>query len=132
LGPFWYVAGRRVLLAHSGGVQIELIEHPGEDGGHVTNVIPVGREGLHHFAMASDDFERDEARYGARMPRTGGGEVRGMRYAFFDAREEFGCMLELLEWVEWMRERADGIAAASAGWDGSGDLIRPPWPAGAR
>jgi hypothetical protein len=50
-----------------------------------------------------------------------------MHYAFFDARAELGCMLELLEWVDWMAERADGIAAVSAAWDGAGDLIRPPW-----
>lgn len=125
VGPFFIVGGRRVALAHSGDLQIELIEHPGEDGGHITDIIPVGREGLHHIAVKSDDFDRDTAHYARRLARTGGGEVRGMRYAFFDARPALGCMLEVLEWVDWIRERAERIQATCEGWDGSGELIRP-------
>jgi hypothetical protein len=124
VGPFFVVKGRRVALAHSGGLQIELIEHPGADEAHIADIVPAGREGLHHIAVKSDDFERDTAHYARGLVRTGGGEVRGMRYGFFDARPALGCMLEVLEWVDWIRERAEMIEATCEAWDGRGELIR--------
>lgn len=80
-----------------GGVQLELIEPIGEDSAWFEGLDKRG-EGVHHLAfwvegMATSRQFLDEKG----MPLIHRGDMGDGQYAYFDAQEHLGTMIELLE-----------------------------------
>lgn len=86
-----------------------------------------GEEGLHHTAIMVDDMEEAFAYFERNaMPvatRCGLGRSGGVDFAFIDARELLGHMIEIYPASDGLRGFYRMVRDASLGWDGS-DPIR--------
>lgn len=110
-----------------GSVMVELVVQHNPDPSALHEMFPFGsgREGLHHAALFVDDLEAAIARFateGAPLAQLSV-TATGTAFAFVDARESLGHMLELYAPTEQLTGFYDFVAAAARGWDGS-DLIR--------
>ncbi len=90
----------RVALVDLGAIKMELIQDDSENGLLATFVRERG-EGIHHFAMATDDIENDVEAFKARgvkmlhqEPRIG---LRGKKIAFMSPESLGGLYCELTE-----------------------------------
>jgi len=125
--------GQRVAHDHSsaygqwGEVMVEFVTQHGQDPSafHDMFLPGSGEQGLHHMAIWVDDLDASIAEFAKQgMPLSQMSEVEsGTRYAFIEAREIFGHMLELYEPNEALTGFYDMVRQASHGWDGA-DLIR--------
>ena len=101
--------------AQWGDLMIELIHQ--HDGGPDP---VVGRRGIHHVAHFVDDF----AAAAARLAATGHAEVlyaettTGMPFAFHDALDERGHLIEIYERTAPLARFYDMVREASVGWSG--------------
>ena len=80
-----------------GGVQLELIEPIGDDSAWAEGLRD-GGETVHHLAFWTENLRDDKAvleANGADMIQRG--DMGDGQYAYFDGREPFGTMVELLE-----------------------------------
>jgi methylmalonyl-CoA/ethylmalonyl-CoA epimerase len=80
-----------------GGVQLELIEPIGEDSAWAEGLRDAG-EAVHHLAFWTENMKQDKDHLeanGAEMIQRG--DMGEGQYAYFDARNRFGTMIELLE-----------------------------------
>ncbi len=88
-------AGCKVRMVRKGNSCIELFEFASGTPG--TPARPVNREGITHFALASDDFQKDYdhlAEHGVKFNAPPFGESPS-RFAY--GRDPFGNVIELLE-----------------------------------
>lgn len=110
-----------------GSVMVELVVQHNPDPSALHDMFPhgSGKQGLHHAALFVDDLEAAIARFAAEGAPLAQLSVTqtGTAFAFVDARESLGHMLELYEPTEQLTGFYDVIAAAARGWDGR-DLIR--------
>lgn len=110
-----------------GSVMIELVVQHNPDASVLHDMFPFGsgKEGLHHAALFVDDLEADIARFSADGAPLAQLSVTasGTAFAFIDAREDLGHMLELYEPTPLLTGFYDFVAAASTNWDGN-DVIR--------
>lgn len=112
-------------FAHSGAMQIELIEPHGDAASawHVTR--DTGRFGLHHIAYWTDEFDAAMARVeGASLEVVQAGDGNGMaRFVYVDVPES-ATLVEIMELTDLSTSFMDDIRAVSEHWDGSGPPIR--------
>ncbi|WP_324262045.1 VOC family protein [Altererythrobacter sp. H2] len=142
-GPFFVL--RHVALARSehrgverpfdhssaygqwGGVMVELVQQHNPDPSAVHDIYPhgSGQEGLHHAALFVDNLEAAIAQFaGEGMPLAQlSVTATGTAFAFIDAREQMGHMLELYEPSDVLTGFYAMVAEAAQGWDGS-DPVR--------
>jgi hypothetical protein len=114
-----------VAIAQAGPVQIELIEQHDAGPSVYRDSVPMGSEGLHHFACFVDNVGAEIERYRAiDAPTVLEGYFGDMHMAYVDTRAQFGHMIELLEHTPSIDGLFKYIADASREWDGS-DPIRP-------
>jgi len=110
-----------------GSVMVELVVQHNPDPSALHDMFPhgSGKQGLHHAALFVDDLEVKIARFAAEGAPLAQLSVTqtGTAFAFVDARESLGHMLELYEPTEQLTGFYDFVAAAARGWDGR-DLIR--------
>ena len=105
-------------------VELVVQRNPGASALHDMFPFGSGKEGLHHAALFADVLEADITRFAAegaplaQLSVTAGGTA----FAFIDARENLGHMLELYEPTPQLTGFYEVVARAAQGWDGK-DLI---------
>lgn len=110
-----------------GAVMVELVVQHNPDPSAFHDVYPLGsgRFGIHHTALIVDDLAAAIAAFAAdglalaQYAKT----VSGTDFAFIDAVERYGHMIELYEPTPTLTGFYAMVAAASEDWDG-GDPIR--------
>lgn len=90
-------AQAKLAFYDMGGVQLELIEPIGEDSAWYEGLANRG-EGVHHLAFWVDGMDRSLAFLDARgMPLIHRGDMGEGQYAYYNAQDRLGVMIELLE-----------------------------------
>ena len=116
------------LYGQWGDVMIEFLTQHSDEPSAVRDLYPAhaGQFGFHHTAVFVDDLNAAIADFEASgMPLAQLSEtVTGTRFAFVDASESLGHMIELYEPSQTLIGFYAMVRDASKGWDG-GDLIRP-------
>ncbi len=108
----------RCALGQLADMQIELIEVQTDEPDVYQEL---GRYGLHHFCIWTDDVDQVKADFIAEgyeiaMEMMSG---QGLHVIYFDCREVFGCYVEVNAPIEGL---AMGVKAQSMNWDGSRPL----------
>jgi catechol 2,3-dioxygenase-like lactoylglutathione lyase family enzyme len=110
-----------------GSVMVELVvqHNPAPSALHDMFPFGSGKEGLHHAALFVDDLNAATARFAADGAPLAQLSVTatGTAFAFVDARESLGHMLELYEPTPQLTGFYDLVATAARHWDGK-NLIR--------
>jgi hypothetical protein len=114
-----------IAFAHSGPMQIELIEAHGDAVSAWHEARDRGRFGLHHIAYWTDSFDEAMARVErASLDVVQAGDGNGMaRFVYLDVRAS-ATLVEIMELTDLSRPFMDDIRAVSEHWDGSGPPIR--------
>lgn len=141
VGPFFYL--EKIQAAHStyrgqptvlqlsigisqsGPLQIELIQQHNDAPSQFRAFLDAGREGQHHIAFWTTQFDQDLARHmkeGLEILSTANPAPN--RNAFFTAQDHPGTLIELSEISGPKGEFFKRVAEIAAEWDGS-DPIRP-------
>jgi hypothetical protein len=100
----------KTAIAYSGDIQIELVEPVGIYPCAYFDTIEEGGSGFHHLCYWSDDMDADLEHYqsqGFEIANQGQMTGGGPRFAYIDANEALGCMIELLE----RRESTESVFA---------------------
>lgn len=87
----------RLAFFDLGGVQLELVEPVGENSAWEEGLARNG-ESVHHLAFWTENMVQsaeDLKAHGVTLIQRG--DMGEGQYAYFDAYEPFGCMIELLE-----------------------------------
>ncbi len=114
----------RTAICYAGAVQIELVQPTGVGPSCYRETVPPGRDGFHHLCFWTHDLDADVARYLKRGATIAvrGRVKKGPAFAYLDATQEIGCMVELLEYSERLANVFDGWRKTCAEWQG-GDVI---------
>jgi hypothetical protein len=107
-----------VALGNMGNIQLELIQAYDDLPSAYRDSYKRGEEGFHHFGIVAYDYEAAHAHYAARYAEAQSGVSNGMRFAYFDARGDSQCMLEIVDDVANIRDVVAGLKKATDGWDG--------------
>lgn len=87
-----------VATAESGAIQIELIEQHNDVASCYRDLFPAGREGLHHVAVHTADYDAEVGRYEAMgCPAAFAGVYQGTRFVYMDTSATLGIMVEVVE-----------------------------------
>ena len=86
----------KIAIAHTGNVQLELIEAEGEC--YYTDFLKEHGEGLNHLGIYVQDIESEKERY----EETGigvlqEGEIYGVKWVYLDSFDKIGFVLELIQ-----------------------------------
>ena len=111
-------------FGYAGGGQIQLIQLHDDVSSIYHEMFPRGQEGFHHVAILSEDFDRDCADFANEGLSLALEMWTGANVAYFDARPQIGCFVEVIEGNEAARAFAGGWRRAHETWDGTGPLIR--------
>jgi hypothetical protein len=122
--------GRAAEFDHSsaygqwGTVQVELVEVHRAEPASLAEIVR-RTTGIHHMAtfVASIDAERERLDALGWPPVMTAETASGLRYAFHDARDHLGHLLEVYEASEGVLRLYDMVADAARGWDGA-DPVR--------
>lgn len=120
-----------LCFAHSGAVQIELIEQKNDVPSAYTEFLAKGREGCQHVSSWFDSHESFQKKrqelldQGYTLVHEGGSRAADAYFAYFETNEPGGLLFELSEALlpsgqqslAWMLEE-------TARWDGVTDPIR--------
>lgn len=114
----------RLALAQAGPVQVELIQPKGDGPNCYRDLVPAGTTGFHHICMWTHDIDADTAHFAAHgCPAVNTGRVRdSVRFAYYDARDTLGCMVEVMERSDEVEALFQSIAVAAVGWEGDDPL----------
>ena len=115
----------KTAIAYAGDIQIELVEPVGVYPCAYFDTIEAGATGFHHLCYWTEDIDADLSHYqkqGCTVANLGQMAGDGPRFAYLDASESLGCMIELLE-------RAEGTEAIFNTWKESAKNWRPGDPA---
>ena len=112
-------------FAHSGAMQIELIEAHGHATSAWHEARDADRFGLHHVAYWTDAFDAAFASVErAGLPVVQSGDSNGMaRFVYVEVTAS-ATLVEIMELTDLSRWFMDGIREASENWDGTGPTIR--------
>lgn len=116
----------KTAIAYSGDLQIELVEPIGSYPCAFFDVIEEGKTGFHHVCYWSDNIDADINHYtqqGFEVANQGQVVGGGPRFAYIDAFEKLGCMIELLERRESTEQLFASWRKASKSWTADQDLI---------
>lgn len=119
----------RVALAHTGGVQIELIQQTNDEPSAFRDFLRAGREGLQHVAFWTNDFDADldrARRHGLEVLQSGrsGSGAPDERFVYFTAQDHPGTVIELSETAGRKGALFRAVEEAARNWDGT-DPVRP-------
>ena len=107
-----------------GDVQVELVQIHGAEPAGLADIVQRS-SGIHHvatFVASIDDEQRRLTELGWPAVMTAE-TASGMRYAFHDARDELGHLVEIYEPSPGVQALYAMVAAASSGWRGE-DPVR--------
>jgi hypothetical protein len=114
-----------LALCHFGQFQLELIAPCDDAPSAFRDVYRAGEEGFHHLATIAAAFDTSVAHYKTRgYDVVQSGNAMGVRFCYFDARRDFGCMIEVIDDVPLTRTMSLMMEAATKGWNGE-DPYRP-------
>jgi hypothetical protein len=111
-----------VALAHSGPLQVELIELENGAPSPYREFLDAGREGLHHVAYIVSSIDEAVARGGIPVVMAGASDT--IRFAYLDSETHPGSVVELIERSAAVDTFFGKIEAASRQWSGA-EPIRP-------
>ncbi len=117
--------GHAAVFHHSsaygqwGNVQVELVQVHATTSASLAGVVPVA-SGLHHVAWFVPDLHAEQLRltalgWPALMTAS---TASGQRFAFHDARQDLGHLVEIYEPSCRVRELYAHVARAGRDWDG--------------
>jgi hypothetical protein len=107
-------------LAQAGDLQIELIRQGCDNPSAYRDLYPLGKEGFHHMAVFSDDYDAELASYREQgFEVATEGRAGPMRYCYVDTSPLMGFMIEILEKNDPFIQVFGQVAEASKDWDGS-------------
>jgi len=107
-------------LAQAGDLQIELIQQSCDNPSAYRDLFARGKEGFHHLAVFSDDYDAEIASYREQgFEVATAGRAGPMRYCYVDTSPVMGFMIEILEKNDPFIQAFGQVAEASKGWDGS-------------
>lgn len=87
-----------VAVVQTATLNIEFIQQHDEVPSCYRDLFPKGREGLHHVAIRSHDYDRDLAAYRAKgFASAFWGTYQGTRFNYIDTSSMLGIMVELVE-----------------------------------
>ncbi len=120
-----------VAFGHHGGLQIELIEQHNDEPSMFREFLDAGREGLHHVACWTQDYDRDKARMLERGFEVGHAseaesddELVSSRFCYVYHKDIPGMVVEILERSPSSDVMQEKMEEAARNWDGS-DPLRP-------
>ena len=107
-------------VAQAGNYQIELIRQGCNRASAYRDLFPPGKEGFHHFALFSADYDSEvESFLGRGLKVATEGRLGTVRYCYIDTAAELGFMIEIIEDNEPYRRVFAQIAAAATNWNGT-------------
>ena len=110
-------------LAQAGDLQIELIQQGCNSPSAYRDLFPMGKQGFHHVAVFSDDYDAEIASYREQgFEVATAGRAGPMRYCYVDTSPVMGFMIEVLERNDPFIQAFGQIADAAKGWDGSNPI----------
>jgi len=113
-----------MALGYLGNIQIELVQLHDDTPCAFHDMYKRGQEGMHHIGIIAEDYDKTFARYDKRYEVAQCGACMGMRFVHFDAREDFGCMVEIIESHPLVLTTRELTLTTSRDWDGR-DPFRP-------
>jgi catechol 2,3-dioxygenase-like lactoylglutathione lyase family enzyme len=115
-----------IAFANSGELQLELIQQHNAAPSAYREFLDAGREGFHHLAFWTEDFDARSAQAAAAgWSELQSGDGNGAaRFAYFDAGGSTSTAIELMELNDVTRWLAATVRAAASEWDGA-EPIRP-------
>ena len=114
----------KTAIAYSGDLQIELVEPVGSYPCAFYDVVEEGKSGFHHICYWTDDINADLGHYitqGFVIANQGQVVGGGPRFAYIDAFEKLGCMIELLERKESTEKVFESWREDSLSWSAEYD-----------
>lgn len=116
----------KTAIAYAGEVQIELVEPVGVYPCAYFDTIAEGKSGFHHLCYWSTDIDADLNHYleqGFSVANQGQMAGGGPRFAYVDASESLGCMLELLEYSDSVAGLFDQWKQDAKNWQAGNDPV---------
>jgi hypothetical protein len=121
-----------VAFSHHGSLQIELIQPHDAEPSMFREFLESGRQGLHHVACWTKDYDGDKARMLARGFEVGHaseaegpkGELVSARFCYVENKAIPGMIVEILERTPPGDHMQAAIEQAARNWDGV-DPLRP-------
>lgn len=87
-----------VAVVQTATMNVEFIEQHDDLPSCYRDLFPKGREGLHHVAIRSHDYDRELANYHANgFVSAFWGTYQGTRFNYIDTSATLGIMVELVE-----------------------------------
>jgi hypothetical protein len=118
--------GIRGVFVQSGDLNIELVQLTSSTPSAFHDMFPDGREGFHHVAVFTEDYEKErDAFVAAGYPVASEFIAVGKKFCYIDAREPLGHMIELYPPHKTVRAMYQKTRDAAAAWDGRGLIV--PW-----
>jgi catechol 2,3-dioxygenase-like lactoylglutathione lyase family enzyme len=112
-------------FAHSGTMQIELIQAHATATSAWHEARDRRRFGVHHIAYWTDDFDAAMARaLGASLPVVQEGDGNGMARFVYVEVPGSATLVEIMELTDLSRAFMEGIRADGEGWDGTERPVR--------
>ena len=122
----------QAAMAPIGSWSLELLEHQRGDSVYKDFLDEHG-EGLHHLAICVDNLDAARAEFHRRgFESIQGGPIPGINrdgwFEYFDARRDFGILIELLDWPEELEEQptypqGESVAVPSVDCDNCTDAV---------
>jgi Glyoxalase/Bleomycin resistance protein/Dioxygenase superfamily len=105
---------------------VELIEQHDDAPSVYNERSLLQRYGFHHWAVISDRFEEDLARYAALGYDEAYTDLlpSGSRIVYVDSARDLPGMIELIEYTEAQEQVYDAIHRAAIAWDGREPIRR--------
>ena len=109
-----------IAYCQMGPVQLELIQVRSSGPNVYHDSVPKGTDGFHHYAYFTEDMDAEFARFAAMGVEVGAQATFGdVRFAYFDTRDEVGCMTETITHAADLDAIFKMVADAAVDWDGS-------------
>ena len=118
-----------IAMGYAGDMLFEIIQQLDDSPSVYRDMVACRGFGLHHFGVATEDFEASCAYYVREgFERVYDAEVaNGARVAYFDVLGRLPAMIEVIEYLPATRAMFAGFKEAAANWDGS-NPVRPLAP----
>lgn len=118
-----------IAMGYAGDMLFEIIQQLDDSPSVYRDVVAQRGFGLHHFGVASDDFEGACSHYAAEgFEQVYVAEVaNGARVAYFDTFGRLPAMIEVIEHLPATRAMFARFKAAADHWDGT-ESVRPLAP----
>ncbi len=114
-----------LAFANSGDLQIELIEQTGDAPSAYKEFLDSGREGFHHLAWWTEDFDAVEADVrAAGWDIVFGGDTGVAKFFYAEAPTVAATCLEVMELNDMTQGLADHVKQAADTWDGESEPVR--------